>query len=104
MSAWYLFSAVGFYPVNPASRYYVVGSPFFDKVTISLPGAQKQLVIRASGAPTKPYVKSLKVNGKSTVEPILSHDQISKGGEIVFEMSDEPQTWGVANDSTHQEL
>ncbi|KAF8574017.1 glycoside hydrolase family 92 protein [Ramaria rubella] len=104
MSAWWLFSALGFYPVNPSSTSYVVGTPFFDKVTINLPGVSRPLVIRAAGAATKPYVRSLTVNGKSIGEPILNHDQIAKGGEITFEMSDTPQGWGSAVPVSHEEL
>ncbi|KIJ44801.1 glycoside hydrolase family 92 protein [Sphaerobolus stellatus SS14] len=104
MSAWYLFSALGFYPVNPSSLNYVVGSPFFENVTINLPGVSKPLVIRAPGASTKPYVKSLTVNGKPISEPILTHDQIANGGEIVFSMSDVPEEWGSFSPVAHEEL
>ncbi|KAF8511375.1 glycosyl hydrolase family 92-domain-containing protein [Gautieria morchelliformis] len=104
MSAWWLFSALGFYPVNPSSTSYVVGSPFFDKVTIDLPGSRLPLVIRATGAATKPYVQSLTVNGVRIGEPILDHQQIAVGGEIVFEMSDSPQTWGSGLVVSHNEL
>lgn len=95
MSAWWLFSALGFYPVNPSSTSYVIGSPFFDKVTIDLPGSQHPLVIHAVGAATKPYVRSLTVNGIKLDEPILDHWQIAGGGEMVFEMKDIPQLWGT---------
>ena len=71
-------------------------SPFFDKVTISFPGATQPLVISAPGAPTQPYVASLTVNGEPRDQPILTHQDIAKGGEIVFEMSDVPQKWGSA--------
>ncbi|KAF8518825.1 alpha-1,2-mannosidase [Hysterangium stoloniferum] len=94
MSAWWLFSALGFYPVNPSSTSYVVGTPFFDKVTIDLPRARRPLIIRAPGAATKPYVKSLTVNGERIERPILTHEQIIDGVNITFEMSAEPQEWG----------
>lgn len=107
MSAWYVFSALGFYPVNPASDEYVVGSPFFEKVTIRLPagvstggdagaegGGERKLVIQALGAPTKPYVKSLRVDGKPVHRPILTHHQILGAGYIEFEMSEKPTSWG----------
>ncbi|KAH9843627.1 glycoside hydrolase family 92 protein [Rhodofomes roseus] len=96
MSAWYIFSALGFYPVDPVSATYVVGTPFYDKVTISFPDASQPLVISAPGAPTKPYVKSLTVNGEALSQPIITHQQIANGGEIVFEMSDTPQEWASA--------
>ncbi|VDB92408.1 unnamed protein product [Peniophora sp. CBMAI 1063] len=93
MSAWYVFSALGFYPVNPVSGEYVVGTPFFDKTTIHLPGAPQPLVITAPGATHQPYVKSITVNGDRLERPVILHSQIKDGGEIVFEMSGEPQKW-----------
>ena len=104
MSAWWLFTALGFYPVNPSSTSYIVGTPLFDKVTIDLPGVRQPLVILANGAATKQYVRSLTVNGKSISEPILDHGQIAGGGDIVFEMSDTPQPWGSGMGVSREEL
>lgn len=105
MSAWYIFSALGFYPVNPASDEYVVATPFFERVSIRLPagaatggmqtsGKEKTLVISAPGAPTKPYVKSLSVDGKPVDRPVLKHRDIVRAGRIDFEMSGTPTSWG----------
>lgn len=105
MSAWYVFSALGFYPVNPASDEYVVGTPFFEKISIRLPSEastggvmtnqpEKVLTISAPGAPTKPYINSLKVDGKQISMPILRHGQIVHATEIEFEMSEVPTAWG----------
>lgn len=103
MSAWYVFSALGFYPVNPASDEYVVGAPFFEKVTIRLPagaatggigGAEHTLTIVAPGAPAKPYVRSLKVDGEAVDKPVLHHGQIVTANKIEFEMAETPQAWG----------
>ncbi|KAF8707239.1 hypothetical protein AX14_013672 [Amanita brunnescens Koide BX004] len=111
MSAWYIFSAMGFYPVNPVSGEYVVGSPFHDETTIRLPAipnvrGERTLTIIAPGAQTKPYVKSLTINGIAVTWPIIRHDQIADGGSVVFEMSDRLEAWGngllqedVMNDS-----
>ncbi|PCH41790.1 glycoside hydrolase family 92 protein [Wolfiporia cocos MD-104 SS10] len=93
MSAWYIFSALGFYPVDPVSAEYVVGTPFYDKVTIELYNASQPLVISSPGAPSSPYIKSLTINGVSMDVPIIKHSDIINGGEIVFEMSAEPQAW-----------
>ena len=68
-------------------------SPFFDTVTINLPSTSKPLQIIAPGASTKPYVKSLRIDGKEINEPIIKHAQIAYGGVIEFEMSDKPQAW-----------
>ncbi|KAJ4854881.1 glycosyl hydrolase family 92 domain-containing protein [Trichoderma breve] len=102
MSAWYVLSALGFYPVNPASDEYVVATPFFDEVEILLPpgpgddGKEHTLVISAPGAGTggKAYVKSLKVDGEEVRRPLLKHKQIVKASRIDFEMSNEPTSWG----------
>ncbi|KAI7717410.1 hypothetical protein KC353_g4599 [Hortaea werneckii] len=103
MSAWYVFSALGFYPVNPASDEYIVGAPSFEKVTIRLPagagsggegGQEHEVVITAPGAPTMPFVRSLHVDGKVVDRPVLSHGQIVKARHIAFEMADTPQSWG----------
>ena len=110
MSAWYVFSALGFYPVNPASDEYVIGSPFFEKVTIRFPagaatgGVRKEeeeeeeeeheLVISAPGAPSLPFVKSLRVDGEVVERPVLTHAQIVNAWRIEFEMAGEAQAWG----------
>ncbi|KAJ5818983.1 hypothetical protein N7474_004574 [Penicillium riverlandense] len=104
-SAWYIFSALGFYPVNPATDEYIVGTPFFDKVTIRLPRGvstggevsgteEKTLIISAPGAPSKPYVKSLKIDGTEVNVPVLKHGDIVKAESIEYEMSEVPTSWG----------
>ncbi|EDR07263.1 glycoside hydrolase family 92 protein [Laccaria bicolor S238N-H82] len=94
MSAWYIFSAMGFYPVNPVSGEYIVGSPFFEDIFITLQGTSKKLHISAPGALTKPYIKSLTLNGEKVPVPIIRHEQIAHGAEVVFEMSDRVERWG----------
>ena len=71
-------------------------SPFFDKVTLDLPGVPTPLVISSPGAPSKPYIKSVRVNGQALDSPILKHEDISRGGTIEFEMSATPQAWASA--------
>ncbi|KAH9853218.1 glycoside hydrolase family 92 protein [Lenzites betulinus] len=93
MSAWYIFSTLGFYPVDPVSGEYVIGTPFFDKVTLDLPNAPQPLVITSAGAPTKPYIHSVTVNGRALGAPILKHTDIASGGHIQFAMSGVPQGW-----------
>ena len=103
MSAWYIFSAMGFYPINPASDGYIVGAPFFEKITIRLPagaatggegGKEHELVISAPGAPTKPFVKGVKVDGKVLDRPVITHRQIVTARRFEFEMASTPQEWG----------
>lgn len=103
MSAWYIFSALGFYPVNPASDQYIVGAPFFEEISIRLPsgaatggvgGREHTLIVNAPGALTMPFVRSLKVDGQDIERPILSHRQLVAANRIAFEMADTPQQWG----------
>jgi predicted alpha-1,2-mannosidase len=96
MSAWYLFSALGFYPVDPISGDYIVGTPFFDSVKINFPNAKKPLEITSIGAPNNPYVRSLSVNGKSAQTAVITHEQIAQGGTLKFEMSSQPEAWASA--------
>lgn len=93
MSAWYIFTAMGFYPVNPVSGEYVVGSPLFDRISVRLPGVKAPLRITSTGATTKAYVESVTVNGQPLRDPIITHEQIAHGADIVFKMSDKPQAW-----------
>jgi len=95
MSAWYLFSAMGFYPVNPASGEYAVGSPMFDKVTLDLPGTTTPLVISSQGAATKKYVQGLSKNGTDITKPFLKHSDLTSGGNLTFTMNAAPQAWGA---------
>lgn len=103
MSAWFVFSALGFYPLNPAGDEYVVGSPFFEKVTIRFPawaatggvgGEEREVVFSAPGAPVKPYVKGLMVDGREVERPVLRHGEILRASLVEFEMSDVPTDWG----------
>ncbi|KFH42207.1 putative glycosidase-like protein [Hapsidospora chrysogenum ATCC 11550] len=102
MSAWYVFSALGFYPVNPAGDEYIVGTPLFDEVKIRLPAGpegcaqrEKVLVIRAPGAARgKMYVKGLTVDGREIKKPVLKHKDIVEANVIEFRMSRHKTSWG----------
>lgn len=99
MSAWYVFAALGFYPVCPSVPEYVVSGPHFDQITIELEN-NKQLTIKAEGASTgKNYIQSLKINGKATNRNYLTHNDITHGGTIEFVMGGQPNmTWGTAKE------
>ena len=86
-SAWYVFSALGFYPVCPGSNQYVIGSPYFDKVTLRLENG-KQVTIKRKG--TGCYIDSMTVNGKRYSHNYLDHETLINGCDIVFNMSDQP--------------
>ena len=95
MSAWYVMSAMGFYPVTPTQTYYVIGSPVFPKATINLENGKK-FTIKANGVSDKAiYIQSAKLNGKPYLKTYLEHQTIMEGGEIVFEMGKTPnKDWG----------
>jgi predicted alpha-1,2-mannosidase len=88
MSAWYIFSSLGFYPVTPGSADYALGSPLVKKALIYLDNG-KTLTIKANNqSKQNVYVQSVSVNGKKLEGTLLSHQDIMNGGEIIFEMSD----------------
>ena len=84
-SAWYVFSAMGFYPVCPGSNQYVIGSPYFDKMTLNLENG-KQVTISREGKDC--YIQSMTVNGEPYTHNYLEHEQLTQGGDIRFVMSD----------------
>ena len=88
-SAWYVWSALGFYPVCPASGQYALGSPAVERAEVRLPGG-KALRIEAPESATKRYVASVSLNGKTVKENWLSAAELRKGGKLVFKMSDKP--------------
>jgi len=90
MSAWYLFSALGFYPVNPVSGEYVLGSPEVERATIMLDNGKQFKVIANHQSVDNVYVKSVSLNGQPLTTFTISHQQIMAGGELVFTMSAEP--------------
>jgi predicted alpha-1,2-mannosidase len=87
MSAWYIFSAMGFYPVNPASGEYAIGSPLMKQSIIHLANG-KTFTIKVTNA-GKIYIKSVKLNGKIYTSSFLKHSDIEKGGLLEFVMGDE---------------
>lgn len=96
MSAWYVFSALGFYPVVPGSDHYAIGTPLFEKAVIRLENG-RTLTILAEGVSSKRrYVARTYWNGKPWSRSYLTHEMITSGGELRFEMSDRPTAWGKA--------
>lgn len=89
-SAWYIFSAMGFYPVCPATDEYVLGAPLFKKISLHLENG-KQLIINApKNSETNKYVQDLKWNNVGHTKNFINHSDVLKGGELNFEMSAEP--------------
>lgn len=94
MSSWYVFSAMGFYPVRPGDENYVLGTPSFNKMTLNT-GKSKFTVIAKNLSDKNYYVQSVKLNGKAYEKSYISHSEILKGGELLFEMGPEPnKQWG----------
>ena len=97
MSAWYVFSAMGFYPVCPCQPMYVLGSPLFDSVTIDLSGGRTFTVRAVGNGPGRPFIQSAVLNGVELPRPWLWHREIASGGELVVQMGAEPdREWGSA--------
>lgn len=99
-SAWYVFSALGMYPVTPGVNEYVIGSPLFDKATLTLENG-KQLVLRAANNTTENvYIDDVKVNGKPHNKSWLDHNLLKEGAIIDFKMRSTPnKKWATATDS-----
>ncbi|MBB3227600.1 putative alpha-1,2-mannosidase [Luteibacter sp. Sphag1AF] len=96
MSAWYVFTSLGFYPVTPASNEYVIGRPFVNKATLNLAGGRKFTVIAEHLDASHPYVGSVTLNGKPLERTYVRHEEIAAGGELKFVMQARPNTtWGT---------
>ncbi len=95
LSSWYVFSAMGFYPVCPGSPVYDIGSPLFEKATINL-GNGKTFVIESKDVSAKnKYIQSASLNGKPLNSPWFTHADLANGGHLVFQMGPRPnEQWG----------
>jgi predicted alpha-1,2-mannosidase len=89
-SAWYVFSALGFYPVCPGSNEYVLGSPLFKSVTITLDNGKKIRITADNNSKNNRYVSSMKFNGRKYSKNFLAHDDLMKGAKIKYKMSSSP--------------
>lgn len=89
-SAWYVFSALGMYPVCPGTGEYVLGSPLFEKATLHLENGRKFSITAKDNGPENVYVKSAQLNRKNYTKTYVRHDDIMKGGRLSFQMSDAP--------------
>ena len=95
LCAWYVFSAMGFFPVTPGSGIYAIGSPFFECINIQLPDNKKFQVIAENCSKKFKYIKSATLNGKELNTPFIRHTDIMQGGKLHLVMSDKPnKEWG----------
>lgn len=85
-SAWYVFSALGMYPVCPGTPEYVIGSPLFDKATVHLPNGKTFVVNTENNGPLRPYIQSATLGGEPFNRCFLTHDEITSGGQVTFRM------------------
>lgn len=104
-SAWYVFSAMGFYPVTPGNTTYVTGSPMFDKIVIKLESG-KHFTLLAPGSFEKPYVEGIKIDGKNYTKSYFEHSDIINGKTFEFTMGATPNPAFGANpaDRPHSQI
>jgi predicted alpha-1,2-mannosidase len=99
MSAWYIFSAIGLYPVNPASGIYVIGSPMLNKVSIDVGHNKYFTVIANNVSKEDKYIQSATLNGKTLNLTYITQNEIMNGGTLIFNMGDKPnKEWGSTKD------
>ena len=94
MSAWYVFSSMGFYPVTPGSNNYIIGTPLFDRATINLENGKEFTVVANNLSDTNIYIEHVYLNGKPLDKSFISHNDIINGGSLEFKMTDNPALWG----------
>ena len=95
MSAWLLFSYMGFYPVCPATPYYMIGSPVFPKLTLNLENGKAFTIIAEKASAENIYIQRAELNGQPYTHNYLLHEDIMKGGELHFVMGNKPNpAWG----------
>ncbi len=97
MSAWYIFSSLGFYPVTPGSNQYIIGTPLFEKATIRMESG-KEFTVRAHDlSNANKYIKSAYLNGKALNRTYLTHQEITHGGVLEYYMTSAPTQWGTGD-------
>jgi predicted alpha-1,2-mannosidase len=98
MSAWYVLSALGFFPVNPANGMYVFGSPTIKEATLALNGNKSFHITVKNNGPANKYINSMKLNGVNYTRAYFKHTDIMNGGELEITMGSKPGTvWGVGD-------
>ena len=98
-SAWYVFSAMGFYPVCPGANQYVIGTPYFDKMTLHLENGKTMTITAQNCSQENKYIQSLSVNGTPSTKNFFTHDQLMRGGNIQYVMGSTPNKQRGISDS-----
>lgn len=96
MSAWLLFTAMGFYPVNPAGGEYMIGSPMFRELSLSLANGKTFRIKAESNSASNVYIESASLNGTPLEQPVITWEQIQAGGELHFVMGPKPSRWSAS--------
>jgi predicted alpha-1,2-mannosidase len=96
MSAWYLFTALGFYPVNPASGEYMIGSPLFARMSLAVGGGKRFTVTARNNSEKNVYIQSARLNGRPLDAPVVRYADIVRGGVLEFVMGPKPSQWAAA--------
>lgn len=100
MSAWYIFAAMGFYPVCPAAGYYNISGPTFPKLTIKMGNGRKFTIVAHGVSDKNIYIQSVTLNGKPYDKSYINHDDIAAGGRMEFVMGDTPnKEWASSKES-----
>jgi putative alpha-1,2-mannosidase len=100
-SSWYVMSALGFYPVDPSSPDYILGSPIFDKATIHLIDGHDFTIVAHNNSAKNIYIQSATLNGKPWNKPWFSHSDMVDGGTLSLTMGPLPnKQWGSAVDAS----
>jgi predicted alpha-1,2-mannosidase len=98
LSAFYVFSAIGFYPITPGIPEYQIGSPVFSKIKIHLQNGKTFSIIAKNNSLVNKYIQSAKLNGKELTRPVFSHKDLEEGGTLILDMGPEPdKSWGNDN-------
>ena len=95
ISAWWLFGAMGFYPVNPASGVYMIGTPLFDQMTFNIPNGKIFTITAVNNFPANVYIQSATLNGNPLDVPFITWAQIQAGGELSFVLGSTPSKWAA---------
>lgn len=96
MSAWYVFSALGFYPVNPADGVYALTSPLFEEAVVHLPEGKTFKIVAEGTSDQNKYIQAAELNGQPLNEPFFSHEDLMAGGELKITLGELPdEQWGV---------
>jgi len=95
MSAWYLFTAFGFYPVNPASGDFMIGSPLFRRMSLRLANGKTFSVVAANNSAENLYIQSARLNGKPLDTPVITWEDIQSGATLELTMGPSPSQWAA---------